>query len=120
MSVGNPALGQNMGNGDNGDLLGEINSLIHEDKLETEAALRLMLKSQQRILKRLEEVERIARDNRDYAQRYPSVSWLWANRRKTAIAMVVIVWVVMYFLFSPITISDIRHAILESMGVAIP
>jgi hypothetical protein len=116
MSVGKPASGQDMTNGDNGDLLGEINSLIHEDKLETEAALRLMLKSQQRILRRTEEVERISRENRDYSQRYPSLAWLWMHRRRTTIITIFLAWLALYILFSTVTIADFRHFLLELVG----
>lgn len=98
-------------------LSNKIEELLEDDKLDTELALRLMLLTQMELLERIESVETIANGNSEYLAHYPSVLWLWVHRRKSTILVVVVIFLLLYFLLIPISVSDIRHAIFEALGL---
>lgn len=98
-------------------LVAKIEQLLEEDRIDQEAALRLMLVTQKELLERMETVEQTTRTNSEYLAHYPSITWLWSNQRKSTILVIMIVFLILYFLFTPITISDIRHALLDSVGL---
>jgi hypothetical protein len=97
----------------------EIETLLAAEKIDEEAAIRLMLVSQRELLERMKVVEAVATANGEYLANYPSITWLWSHRRKTTVVIVIAVFLALYFLLSPVTISDIRHAILEALGLPV-
>lgn len=105
-------------------LSNEIEDLLKEKKIDTDAAIRLMLVSQKEILERLASVENGVKKNgaatEEHAQfhvKYPSLTWLWYHRRKELIIAAVVLFIIFYTLFSPITISDLRHPIMDYLGL---
>ena len=92
----------------------EIKDLLAEDKIDPEAATRLILVTQQEILNRMTELEGLTSANCEYIARYPSFTWLWMHRRKGTALVVVVVFLGLYFALTPITISDWRPALYLS------
>ena len=95
----------------------EIKQLLAEDKIDPEAATRLILVTQQEILNRMTKLEGTVAANCEYIATYPSIMWLWVHRRKGTALVVVLVFLALYFVLTPITISDWRHAIMEWVGL---
>ena len=104
----------------NGEVIKEIRDLLREDNLNTDAAIRLMLTMQLRILEEVERTIRRVDEAVAVQTKYPSVSWMFSHHPKKTIAIVFAVFMVLYTLLSPITISDMRHAILEWVGIPVP
>lgn len=104
----------------NGEYITEIKDLLKDDNLNTDAALRLMLVTQLRILEEVERTKQRLEGVAESQRKYPSVAWMFANHPKKTAAIIFAVFMVLYTLLSPITISDIRHAILEWMGIPVP
>ena len=99
------------------NLVNEIEQLLSEDVIEPEAATRLILVSQREILESVTKLEEATEANSEYIAHYPSITWLWAHRRKGTVLVVALVFLALYFLLTPITISDWRHVILEAVGL---
>lgn len=91
----------------------EIQRMVEQGDIETSEAVRLLLLSHAQLLAEMGALKKELSE----AQRYPSLTWLWAHRRKDVVAMLVVVFVVYTFLFSPWHISDIRHALLQLTGL---
>ena len=105
-------------------LSNEIEDLLKEERIDSDAAIRLMLVSQKEILQRLASVENgvtangvTAAEHERFHAKYPSLTWLWYHRRKELIIAAVVLFIVFYTLFSPITISDLRHPIMDYLGL---
>lgn len=98
-------------------LIEQIDELLEEQRIDSQTALRLMLLTNKELLERMSGCEEKTREHEAYIKGYPSVLWLWSNRRKETILVIVLVFLLLYFLMSPITISDIRHALLELFGL---
>lgn len=98
-------------------LVSKIEELLDEERIDSEAAMRLMLLAQLELMERMENVEKVSNGNCDYHIKYPSITWLWSHRRKTTIAVVVAVFLLLYFMLTPIGISDLRHSIMNALEI---
>jgi len=95
----------------------QIRLLVDRDEIVVEAAIVLMLTAQMEILERMENIEERLKKVEDMQNRYPSATWLWAFRRREVIVLMVIIALIYTFIFSPWLISDIRHAVLDLLGL---
>ena len=98
----------------------EIAQLLAEDEISTETAVRLILKSQAKMQDDIKLIAANSDSIHAHHIQYPSVLWLFAHRRKETIGTALAIFTVFYSLFTPITISDLRHAIAAAIGVPIP
>ena len=88
----------------------EIHELLREGKINTDAAIRLMLEAQVEILERLAiiETERIGslenriKDLVNIQEHYPSLLWLWHKNRKGVLFYGSIVVIITLVLLSPV------------------
>ena len=99
------------------ELVSKIDALVEEQSIDTDTALRLILLSQKDVMKRMSAVEATSKANGEYLVHYPSLTWLWVHRKKGTIFTVVAVFLLLYFLLTPLTISDIRHGIMDWAGL---
>ena len=99
------------------EIIEEIKQLVDRDEIDQGVTIVLMLNSQVEILKRTSEQEKRLSDIEMRNERYPSITWLWKNERKTVIGVLIALALLYTFIFSPWLISDIRHAVLELIGL---
>ena len=104
----------------NGAYIGEIKELLRENNLNTEAAMRLMLVMQIRIIEQFEMTEAQLNEVIKKQERYPSIAYMFANNPKKTVLVIFLIFLLLYTIMSPITISDMRHAILDWMGIPHP
>ena len=98
----------------------EIAQLLAEDEISTETAVRLILKSQAKMQTDIKLIAANSDNISEHHTRYPSVLWLFAHRRKETVATALAIFTLFYSVFTPITISDLRHAIAAAIGIPIP
>lgn len=98
----------------------EIAQLLAEDEISTETAVRLILKSQHQMQDDIANIAAMMEEVKDYQDRYPSITWLFANKRKETTLVALAIFTLFYSLFSPITISDLRHSIFVAIGIPTP
>lgn len=110
--------------GNHEEITDEIRTLLKEDNLNYEAALRLILANQIIISRRMRETQdsvgELKADVKDIKEslgKYPSVVWMWYHKRKTLILGVIVLMVLYTVLFSPINFSDIRQVLLDWAGL---
>ena len=95
------------------ELYQEIRRMVEQGDLETPEAVRLLLLSHAQLLQEMVEIKEELAEQRQY----PSLTWLWAYRRKDVILIIAIIFVTYTVLFSPWNISDIRQAVLHTLGL---
>lgn len=110
--------------GNHEEITDEIRSLIKEENLNTDAALRLILANQIIMNRRIKEtkecISEIKEDVvliKESLERYPSLIWMWYHKRKTLIFGLIVLMVLYTILFSPINFSDIRQVLLDWVGL---
>ena len=91
----------------------EIHNMVEHGDIETTEAVRLLLLSHAQLLSEMTELKRELAELR----RYPSLTWLWANRRRDVVVLLTVVFLIYTFLFAPWQISDLRQAILHLVGL---
>lgn len=97
----------------NTELLDEIRVMSRDNQLNQEQAMRLLLRANYAILERLEMQEKRIAALENIQEDTPSIAWLWENDPKKAFLLIIAGFVMGLVLFSPIIISDIRHALLS-------
>ena len=87
-------------------LSNEIEDLLKEERIDSDAAIRLMLVSQKEILERLSSVENgvnhngaTIADHEQFHKDYPTLTWLWYHRRKELIIAAVVLFIVFLLCF---------------------
>ena len=98
------------------DTLNEISDLLQEKEISTEAATRLMLRTQSRIIHTQTAMLTQIKSVKSYNERYPSITWLYTHRRKTTIFVAFAIFAIFYSIFAPITITDIRQGLLTALS----
>lgn len=108
----------------NGDVTQELKSMLEGGKLDSDDALRLLLVMVNQVQldmmalrqKNTEVLERIAKIEA-HNEKYPSLMYLWSNDTRRLLVILIIVFLLYTFIISPWMISDIRHVILEMLGL---
>ncbi len=124
----------------------EIAALLREDSIDPNTALRLILASQMATTKSLSEIQdsvtRFRKTSEErmkefedtveeqlgdltirvvsletYRTYYPSLVWLWVSKKRTFIAVVLILMLLYTILFGWLNIDDIRHAVFDQLGL---
>ena len=91
--------------------------MVGDDEINTNAALVLMLTSQAEILERMSDQESRIENLERWVERYPSVTWLWKYERRSVVVILIMMALLYTFIFSPWLISDIRHKVLQMVGL---
>ncbi len=94
----------------------EIADLLQEREISQEAATRLILRTQSRMMTKINSIKTIATTANAYNKKYPSLTWLFSHRRKTTITVAFIIFAFFYSVFVPITIADIRESLLATIS----
>lgn len=111
----------NIGNGAN--LTREIKDLLDHDRINQQAATRLLLLAVASMLEDLQETRADVGENKEALatlERYPSLYWMIMNRPKQTVAIGVLTWFSLYFLASAISVFDIAKALLIAAGLPLP
>ena len=95
----------------------QIKQLVDKDEIDVGAAMVLMLTSQAEILERLSEQEDRLQNLEQHNRHYPSLPWMWKEDKRSVIVMLIALALLYTFIFNPWLISDIRHAVLEMVGL---
>ena len=95
----------------------QIKELLNQKEISIDAALALMLTAQMEIMERLAILEARQDEIEETHDRYPSVLWLWSNRRRELIIVAVTIALIYTVIFSPWNISDMRYWVLDALGL---
>lgn len=91
----------------------EIHALVAEEKIDADAAIRLMLEAQLEILQKHEEYEKRLRRLENTQEDSPSWLWLWKFNRKDAILQSLLRFAIGLAFFWPLIIPDTRQPVVE-------
>ncbi len=98
-------------------LTDEIGDMIRADKIETEAAMRLMLLAQSETIERLDGLETAVNAVTKQQEMFPSLTWLWAFNRRSVVLVVLAVLMLYTLALSPWYVMEIRAALLHAAGL---
>lgn len=102
----------------------EIKSMLSSGKLDSDEAMRLLLVMVAHIQSdvsamataNLEILERV-KDIEAYNERYPSVLYMWSTNPRKLVIIFIVIFLIYTLVVSPWMISDIRHVLLEMIGL---
>lgn len=99
------------------ELINEMRTMLGQNTLDDHEAIRLLLASQTAILANQMEIARRVGALEAMHAEFPSLLWLIQHRPRRVAAAIFFVFLLLYILFAPITISDLRNMILEWIGL---
>lgn len=91
----------------------EIHALVSEEKLDADAAIRLMLEAQLEILQKLQDLDQRLQRLENVQEDSPSWLWLWKFNRKDALLQTLLRFGIGLAFFWPLILPDTRQPVVE-------